>query len=191
MLKFLGKDKEIKEIKQTINIINQHNSVISQNNNADFEMIKSSINILRSNIELLKSDKLDELKLFDDVVNDMGKIDKDLQNVKKVFLNYNTKLRKYVEFNIKEKNILKNEINNLRTNNKILNEKFDILFEMIKNNQNHKIDIPEIKINTKEIPDIEEEIPKEIKKPKYNLKKSSVLAHPGRQRDNIRKPFVC
>lgn len=178
MLKFLGKDKEIKEIKQTINIINQHNSVISQNNNADFEMIKSSINILRSNIELLKSDKLDELKLFDDVVNDMGKIDKDLQNVKKVFLNYNTKLRKYVEFNIKEKNILKNEINNLRTNNKILNEKFDILFEMIKNNQNHKIDIPEIKINTKEIPDIEEEIPKEIKKPKYNLKK-------------IKKPFVC
>ena len=51
MLKKIFKDKEIKEIRQTINIINQHNSVISQNNDADFDMIKSGIEIMRSNIE--------------------------------------------------------------------------------------------------------------------------------------------
>lgn len=182
MLKKIFKDKEIKEIKQTINIINQHNSVITQNYNADFEMIKSSIKIIRSNIELLKSDKLDELKLFDDVISDMGKVDKDLQNVKKVFLNYNKKLAKYIESQNKEKYILKNEINDLKTNNKILNEKFDILFEMIKN---PKGDTPEIKINDinlKEISVITEEIPKEIKKPKHKLKMINKVS---------KKPFVC
>ena len=50
MLKKIFKDKEIKEIRQTINIINQHNSVISQNNDADFDMIKSGIEIMRSKL---------------------------------------------------------------------------------------------------------------------------------------------
>jgi hypothetical protein len=149
--KFLGKDKEIIKIKQTINIINQNNNVLLQNNNVDFEMIKSSIEILRSNVELLKSDKLDELELFDVVVGDIEKVDSDLKNMKKVLMNFSEKLGKYMKYQSNVKNQLNSEINLLKNENKILNAKFDIIFEILKDNTNIILKFEERKIKKSKI----------------------------------------
>lgn len=159
MLKNFFKDKEIKEIKQTINIINQNN----KNNNTDFDIIKSSIEIIRTNIELLKSDKLDDIELYQNIINDIYKIDKDLKNIKKNFINYNRKLSKYIELENNKKKLIQNEMDVLKINNKILNEKFDVLFEMVKNNKvNNTLIKTELEI--KEITH-KEIITKKIKKP--------------------------